>query len=423
MAKQQDKSKRPNQTLCRIRDQVSMEINQLLKENQGKFTQRELAEYLQENGCNTQNGDYIDESHFSRRKKLVSDIPDSELQKMWEVFEEQYTVSQIALIRQFFREKNGVGKPLEELGVVELITPADQCMSAAPQPLKDVLDLDIRGEQPLIREMRHPFFKGYAGIYWCYFHSSVTHEDQMISGKLRFMENEKDGSCDAELVLNIQSEQKPYAGKLLISDKLRICYCLLHGKSTGELCLIVFEYFGIHGRTRHLKYRVAEVVTVSAGGGNRPTAHRMLISNKSLTKQQQRLVGAQLLMNKRSLCIKASDLENFSKEYPQFQWAYEKIIRVAEKDEYYRFSESEITAQKDFMVEGHSVSAEETALCMCLLREAANAPKNNKVSKSVDNIVRLILDSRAPLQNTKRRRAPMRQKRSKDKPQQKTQSE
>ena len=392
MSRKQAILPRPDPVLCRIRDQVAREINQLLEENKGNFTQEELVSYLIQNGCTKQNGNYLDASHFSRRKSLVSEIPNNDLKSIWETFKEQYTVSEIALIKQFFREKNGEAEAHTENKVIEYVPAAGDCMPTSSKPSEDVLLLDVRGEQPFISEINHPFFKGYAGQYYCYFHSTVTHEDRIISGKLRFFENTKDGSCDVELILDIQPEKKPYTGKLLISDKLRICYCLLHGKSTGELCLIVFEYFGIHGKNRRLKYRIAEVVTVSAGGGNRPTTHRMLISYKALTKEQQQLVGSQLRMNKRTLCIKASVLENFAKTYPQFQWAYDKILRIAEKDEYYRFSESEITDQKDFMFQGHRVSTEDTAWCMCLLREAANAPINNKISKSVDNIVRIILD-------------------------------
>lgn len=410
MARKQDKSEPPHPVLCRIRDQVATEINQLLEENKGRFTQEELVSYLIKNGCTVQNGNYLDASHLSRRKKLVSEIPSTDLKSIWETFEEQYTISEIALIKQFFREKNGEGVEQTESRVVESTTAAGECMSVPQKPSKEVLLLDVRGEQPFIREINHPFFKGYAGQYYCYFHSTVTHEDEIISGQLQLFENEEDGSCEAELVLDIRPEKKQYTGKLLISDKMRICYCLLHGKSTGELCLIVFEYFGIHGKNRRLKYRVAEVVTVSAGGGNRPTAHRMLISYKSLTKDQQLLIGAQLRMNKRFLCIKASVLEEFLKSYPQFQWAYDKILRIAEKDEYYRFSESEITDQKDFTFQGHCVSVEDTALCMCLLREAANAPKNNKVSTSVDNIVRIILDSENIWKKKQRRKQPLRQK-------------
>lgn len=424
MAKLQDKSIPPDLTLRRIRDQVAMEINRLMEENKGKFTQEELVAYLVENGCTAQNGNYIDASHLSRRKKLTSDIKAEDVVSIWEVYEEQFTVVEIALIRQFFREKTGeISGQLMENPITDAIVPADQCFPVPLRSPQDVLDLDIRGEQRFIREMCHPFFKGYAGVYHCYFHSSVTHENQIIAGTLRFSENEQDGTCDAELVLDIPTGKKPYLGKLVISDKLRVCYCLLHGKSTGELCLMIFEYFGINQMASRLKYRVAEVVTVSAGGGNRPTAHRMLISYKQLTKQQQRLIGSQLRMNKRSVCIKASELDRFAKDYPQFQWAYEKILRVAEKDEYYRFSESEITAQKDFMFDGHYVHAEDTALCMCLLREAASAPKNNKVGKSVDDIVRTVLDGRASLQHAKRRRMPIRQKKGKEKPKEKPQAE
>lgn len=220
----------------------------------------------------------------------------------------------------------------------------------------------------------------------------MKHKHEIIKATLTLSANAEDNTCDAKMEIALK-DRKIYEGKFLILDKLKICYCLLHGKSTGELCLLVWEYFGINGETQRLEYRIAEVVTVSAGGGNRPAAHRMLISYKELSQNQIELIAPQLKLNKRTILIKESELECFYRTYPQFQWAFDMIEKNATKEMYYHFPESVITGQREFSYQGRDISAEEAAMCVCLLRKYTNAPENNKVAQATDEIVRMVLDN------------------------------
>lgn len=388
MRKKVDYTEKPNQVQCAIRDNVAREIKKLLKEHNIK--QDKLAEYLYRNGCT------IDPSHLSQKLKLVSSMEGKSLRDIWTIYNHRFTAIEISLIKKYIFDLENHQSADCKSSIMDFIPKApvdiDTPINAMVASSQKILQLDIDGERQLISDTKNSLFKGYLGEYFCYFHSTVKHKHELIKATLNLSGNAEDNTCDATMEIALK-DPKIYKGKFLILDKLKICYCLLHGKSTGELCLLVWEYFGINGETQRLEYRIAEVVTVSAGGGNRPAAHRMLISYKKLSQKELELIAPQLKLNKRTLLIKESALECFCRTYPQFQWAIDIIKKNATKEMYYHFPESAITDQREFSYQGRDISIEEAAMCVCLLRKYTNAPENNKVAKSTDEIVRVVLDN------------------------------
>lgn len=387
MRKKVDYTEQPNPVQCAIRDNVAREIKKLLKEH--KIKQETMAEYLRLNGCT------IDPSHLCQKLKLVSSMKGKSLRDIWTTYNHQFTAIEISLIKKYIFDLENHQFADCESSIMDFIPKApvdiDTPINAMVASSQKILQLDIDGKQQLASNANSSLFNGYLGTYFCYYHSTVRHKHEIIQATLELSLNAEDNTCDATMKI-VLKDPKIYEGKLLILDKLNVCYCLLHGKSTGELCLLVWEYFGINGETQQLEYRIAEVVTASAGGGNRPVAHRMLISYRELSQKELELIAPQLKLNKRTILIKEKELEHFRWTYPQFQWAFDMIEKNATKEMYCHFPESVITGQREFSYQGRDISIEEAAMCVCLLRKYTNAPENNKVAQSTDEIVRIVLD-------------------------------
>lgn len=267
------------------------------------------------------------------------------------------------------------------------------------QPL-DQLILNTRGKYSLITDPKDPKFIGYPGTYHIYFPSTVDTDadDKIISGTLIFEESD---FCKVTLVLStgVSNNKKTYQGNLVLLDRAPICYCLLFGKDSGEICLIVFNYVTINHES--LKYSLAVAATISAGGENWPTVHRMLISHRELKQfvkssegkltlsDEWQYMRSQLLLNGSKFYISKTTLDYLRELDPQFTWAYDMIEGKADKnfikkDEFYELDESTIKL--------YSKSLYEQNQCLALLRLNSLTPKNNKLSGKLNRQIFAFLD-------------------------------
>ena len=151
-----------------------------------------------------------------------------------------------------------------------------------------IIDETFLDDKILIRDTRHPAFKGYKNNefqFYCF--STVSSETELLEGVLNFSETDNYQYCKATLSLytgqidkNGHKILKYYSGELIISLTMRACYCVLINTEIGEICIINFQHSFFFNR--ELECRVGAIVSTSSGGNRLPIMQRVLISKQIL---------------------------------------------------------------------------------------------------------------------------------------------
>lgn len=344
----------PSKEAVEMRNNISRQV-EAWREQRG-LEKKELAELLSEHGC------ALSETDINKRCKILSleDLEGSESQKL--SLKENYKFG--------FRAH-------EYFLLCELIGPKeDKKLSKSGRDTnpKNILELDIDGEVPLEMDARSTYFKGYLGRYFACYYSTKRGDKRLVTAELTLSYNQNDDSCDAHF--SVEGDPKIYRGKSVMLVKQNICYCILHGKVSGELCMVVFDCLSLNSSDLGCLLGVA--VTVSAGATRRrPTIHRMLISRKRPTNEQLSLISAHLLLNKSYILIQREKLLSLVQDFPELEW----ILPIAQKREsegvYYRIEEEDIKNAGNRI---KRLTDRDIAECICRLRNASVAEKNNKIS-------------------------------------------
>ncbi len=239
---------------------------------------------------------------------------------------------------------------------------------------------------PLIINPSEDEFKGYQGLYHCYFFPTISSETQLLYGTLNLEPSPMNDYCKATFNLNTnkcddegKTIYKKYTGKLAISPRMSSCYCLLENKRIGELCFVVFRHMYLNNES--LKCRIAVAATASAGDNRRPTIHRILISSSIIPNEKMEILKAQLLLNSSDIFISAANLEKLrNQENPPLPQQVAALFDTTiPKEEYYKLSE--------FQIRGIDIPLKDRLHAICMLRNASTSPKYNKVGSKADELI------------------------------------
>lgn len=259
------------------------------------------------------------------------------------------------------------------------------------QENKGILNDKYINEEVLIRDIRHPVFKGYVNnefYFYCY--PTISTESALLEGKLTLFASEKNHCCLAKLSLyigkvdsNNQKIYKEYDGECTISLSMGACYCILANFNNGEIITLNFNHIFISHQ--ELICRVGAMVSTSSGGNRLPVMQRFLISKYELkvkdeNKEDLDFVRGQLKLNESTIIIEKEKFNELQEiDNPTLQSYFRKCKNYHSEPNYYMIDESQI---RD-IDETSNVKAE----AISLLRNASIAQKYNKISTKTDEFV------------------------------------
>lgn len=255
--------------------------------------------------------------------------------------------------------------------------------------LDALLDAPVRGEsghkavrQSLVSNPDEYEFTGYVGEYKTYFYPTISGENKILTGVLSLKRNDGNDSCSARLELDTNQKDrtgkpiiKKYYGRFLISPHQRAGYCILRNDKLGEINMLVLSHQQFNNQ--ELMCKLAACITTSAGGNQRPTLHRVLISRHALNAQELETIKPQLLLNTDEIQIETSVYEAIQDQLPQA--VQDLVAKMVKPRSFYCINESMIVNTVD--------GQREKAEAICLLREHSTAPRYNKVGTKADELV------------------------------------
>lgn len=243
-----------------------------------------------------------------------------------------------------------------------------------------ITNLLTSNSQQLIYDPNHIAFHGQLGHYYTYFHSTNPNSSRLIRGDLTMYEEQQ--LCRVKMQINAGDTSSPadkeikiYTGYAFISLIQKAVYVLLTNEFIGEMSFLIFPYQQILTKGRRIECTMAMALTVSSGVDSRlPTAHRIFLSRKLLDSDSEKLIMAQLLMNKSMIRISESQYrEMLLKEHMNRDFI-NYFQHHMSKTTYYEIDEDIF---KQFIRK-----IPETYQDICMLREYSTAPKNMKISEN-----------------------------------------
>lgn len=236
-------------------------------------------------------------------------------------------------------------------------------------------------------------------INYTYFFPTLSSDEGILSGNLRFDASDDKSKCVARFSFETgkyNSQSKPivkeYEGDLILSPTMSVAYCTLINEEIGEISYIIFNYIPI--LYEELCCRVALVLTASAGSNRMPTAHRMILSKEEISPQEMEILKGQLYLNESEILISESGLEGFFNDINLDQ-SFIEYFRKPNQDAiflglspvpYYLFDESVI--RNSFLkpdVKNNAIN---------LIRQYSSSAKYNKVGSKCDELVYKFITSK-----------------------------
>jgi hypothetical protein len=175
---------------------------------------------------------------------------------------------------------------------------------------------------------------------------------------------------------NKQTIKKEYNGRLIISKPQTSCYCILSNPRIGEVCMLSFyhRYFF----TSELHFRLANVLTTSAGDNRRPTIHRMLLSRTSLSEDVKNMVKAGLLLNNSEIIIREDSLDEIKKELPP------ALIKLLDRGD---IQKTQFYCIPEAKIDSINIPREAKAKAILNLRSISIAERNNRIGHKADDVM------------------------------------
>lgn len=271
-----------------------------------------------------------------------------------------------------------------------------------PQAARTVPYNCIRNTETLITSPTHSAFKGYLRDFHVYFNSTISSEDVILEGILKFESSSDSDVCTADLVLDTGKKRadgtsitKHYTGELIISLSMSACYCTLISTKISEICFLVFHHmFLFH---EDLICRLACVATVSSGGNKRPTMHRMLISRTPLDVSDHKnddfkFVRGQLMLNNSEIYITEKAYTNMKKieaeqlDEEEIRALLDEFDALCDKDKIYFIDEAKLRNSPHPM--------DKKLKIITLLRKYSISNKYNKISTKSDEYILSYLENK-----------------------------
>ena len=237
-------------------------------------------------------------------------------------------------------------------------------------------------------------FDKYNGLYYCYFYPTVSGEERLICGTVCIKICSYTHKCDVIFEIDTHTKTsdgkskyiKKYSGSLMLSKKKDVCYAIVSNEELGECNLLMFRH--VVPSNKAYIGGMAAVLTISAGGTNVPTFHRMLISRKKIAENDMKLIKGYLYLNWSRLMIDLDKLDEILTELDISQEIKRKIhdnsvvmnvceiseryLRSLQKKDIYPYTHTELSAR---------------------IRERSISLKYNKISKRLDDHIVEILES------------------------------
>ncbi len=345
--------------------------------------------------------------HYSRVAKRIKSVM------------AQLGLSQADLIDRAEKEgyilkQSALSKMLSDSASNMSITAVVQIANTLKIDLNDLLSLDdteelsapsnvterCEEESMLITRADDKRMRPYMKTYHTYFFPTLSSDEGILSGKLRFYPSEDRSKCMAHFSFKTgkldtlkQPIEKKYDGELVLSPMMSAAYCSLKNEGIGEISYILFSYMPILYET--LKCRVALVLTSSAGSNRMPTVHRMIITEDAVSAEGLEILQGQLYLNESEILISEVGLDKFLADKKLDDSVREYFCKPDQGVKfaglspmpYYRFDESVIReAFLDSDVKTKAIN---------LIRRYSVTPKYNKIGTKCDELVyRFICDEK-----------------------------
>lgn len=246
-------------------------------------------------------------------------------------------------------------------------------------------------EQILIRDTKHPAFKGYVNndfLFYCY--STISTESALLEGTICFEEAENGNYCKAKLSLytgkmdsHNQKIYKHYYGELIISLTMGSCYVILINAEIGEILTMTFKHTFLFNQ--ELVCRVGAITSTSSGGNRLPVMQRALLSKHQLhvsgdNTEDLEFVKGQLKLNESTILVSHESIEKLMNiQDSVLQDFFTKCQNSFQELPYKIVDESKIRAI--------DVPSDVKAQAISLLRNQSTALKYNKISTKTEEFV------------------------------------
>ena len=263
---------------------------------------------------------------------------------------------------------------------------------------------DWQGNEIFIENPASPLLEKYMQTYYCYYHSTVSSEndtdnivESLISGTLDI---EPDGRrCRATLKIDtkkLDSDGKPdykiYSGHVVLCPSVQSVNCILT-LPEGEFCFIIFRYS--HLNQAKQECRLAEVLSISSKLDKRcPVVHRMLLSNEEIRKEDMEIIAPHLWLNSTEILLNdqgISKLAGLSEKYGRI------VDEAIENKTEHMFRLDENTVEK---IAEKYIEPEELPMFITNLRSCSFTKRYNKVNRTADQRIHDVLFRRGYFQGT-----------------------
>lgn len=265
-------------------------------------------------------------------------------------------------------------------------------------------DPDWQESEVFIENPACPLLEKYMQTYYCYYHSTVSSEnntnniqESLISGTLDIKADGK--RCKVTLKVDtkrLNSDGNPdykiYNGYAIFCPSVQSVNCILT-LPEGEFCFIIFRYSHLN-RTKQ-ECRLAEVLSTSSNLDKRcPVVHRMLLSKKEIRKEDLELVAPHLWLNSTEILLSEKKLSELSKVSEKYDQIVEEIMKYDSKHIY---CIDETAVEK---IATKYIEKEDLSMFITRLRSCSLSKRYNKVNKIADQRIHDVLLQQGYFSNT-----------------------
>ncbi len=263
---------------------------------------------------------------------------------------------------------------------------------------KEIIDLPVSNGETIISSSESNLFKNYIGDYNLLMYRTISDESGPITGTLSLMKEKGNPHLVAKIRISVDRNYikgskitKEYQGTVRLSQKMRALYITCSNEKIGEDVFIILPYIVLEYEKLYSRIGLA---LVSCAGVNRvPTAQRILITKKPITKEQEKYIYGQLLMNRADIRISLEQFKKFSQD-SDVPDSFKKIfingdeLKGAITTTYYHINESAIRNAE--------MSLSDRMKSVSLLRLYSDAPKYTKVSSKTNELLYKLLKELNP---------------------------
>ena len=243
----------------------------------------------------------------------------------------------------------------------------------------------------LVYDISDPAYKGYLNTYHIYFLSTNEAQDgRLVHGILEFKENHPLSSCEALLNLDTGDKSKEtntpiikaYTGDMVIS-RIGCFYCNLRSYEYGDIWTLIFNHLQLNYNS--FLGSIGCGITTSSGGTRLPTIHKVFLSSKELSEENQTYILGLLRLYRNNITISSQQLNIFMNN-PDLDPRFKRNIeRFLDKPETFYNIPVDLLRP--------SVSSENFSKMLALLLQYSTMDCNNKITQNEAILASYIINS------------------------------